>query len=81
MHRGPLPPDTRITPPAHFHYRTVTLHCYCVLSSESLRKGAAFYSSLNIQFLKRDVSFVGERKRMKNKETKRKKKEREQQGN
>ena len=41
----------------------VTEQLHCIVSvSKSLMMGAIFYSSLNFQFLKYDVNFVGGRK-------------------
>lgn len=75
-HKWPLPSDTPMAPLAPFRNRTVALHCI-VTVSKSLRIGAIFFSSLNFQFLKYDVNFVGERK----KENEKAEKKRRYQGN
>lgn len=71
-----LPSDMPTAPLAPFRNRTVAL-CCIVTVSKSLRMGAIFYSSLNFQFLKYDVNFVGERK----KENEKAEKKRGYQGN
>lgn len=75
-HKWPLPSDMPTAPLAPFRNRTVAL-CCIVTVSKSLRMGAIFYSSLNFQFLKYDVNFVGERK----KENEKAEKKRGYQGN
>ena len=75
-HKWPLPSDTPMAPLAPFRNRTVALHCIVTIS-KSLRMGAIFFSSLNFQFLKYDVNFVGERK----KENEKAEKKRGYQGN